>query len=994
MTGTVNGLFNREKAFLENLLAKHKKGTTNSVKQALKSEYEKAAKAVLNKGLRALSIEVQFMQNVKKGIMWFIDLLESGGIKRYKSLEGAQSKCLFTNYLNNEIANQARKYNTSELDTSTGKPIGTILDSSSKGSSTINRGTDSESAQNKPQPYVYNESHNLLRDFDNNIIGAINRMPAEKKAETIEWLKRGLAASELQISLNSTAGPESLLHPESSLLFQPSAQKRVSEKIKEAVEEIKKTSEKNSAMEKRITELEKEAAAQDAALSKISKDTADLTNSASEMENTASALDKDIAAFDKTVQSLKKQIEQQKEQEKARKGAIGDLKKKNEQEWSSINTLLGTGEITARGKNKKGTKKTELVSADIKKSTQEIKQLLKGMEDKAAALKKQRNTSEKRTDEALSKIKNYPKLEGAIKKMCRVEISMDAASKKGKKSSGKSSNKQPLAHTVTTAICDAAKKTNSPHEKALCSLSVKDICAEDSKEKSELQKSLEKCEKQPSLKSDIQKQENTVQQQIKDIQGLSDSIKFTAQLLNDTEKAILLARESKERERASFSETVAHLEEALKQPLQAVINTLQDAKQHMPLAEDLPFVLSETDSGGIDSSIRSLDKAINSLRLLNTYMYQRSDKLMDESQECQMSLSEATEEPTTEEQERIRPTEITSTLKTENVSILETTSEETLAPTVASNNSISKSSLPSIPEEPTTTEEVISTAETIIPTVPAIDESITITEKAVDETPATEKSFVGTETFIPTLSTIDESINTAEESLPEEYTGAEENLSTTPTETNPAILETSCNTTDEIPSTEYFDINDLDDIFKITMSGELTPEEKIKPLFTCEETETDPLTSPEISSSPSVPTTSEIPTTVKIPTTPKVSSSSSIPTTSETPTTPKVSSSPSVLTTSEIPTTSETPTTPKVSSSPSVPTTSEIPTTVETPAISASPVLPTVPLAVGTILPSAIEKNKTTENKTKRPRTKIKLGPRLHKNNTYVNRPLQIENIL
>ncbi|EIJ87179.1 hypothetical protein NEQG_02636 [Nematocida parisii ERTm3] len=616
------------------------------------------------------------------------------------------------------------------------------------------------------------------------------------------------------------------------------------------------------------------------------------------------------------------------------------------------------------------------------------------MEDKAAALKKQRNTSEKRTDEALSKIKNYPKLEGAIKKMCRVEISMDAASKKGKKSPGKSSSKQPLAHTVTTAICDAAKKTNSPHEKALCSLSVKDICAEDSKEKSELQKSLEKCEKQPSLKSDIQKQENTVQQQIKDIQGLSDSIKFTAQLLNDTEKAILLARESKERERASFSETVAHLEEALKQPLQAVINTLQDAKQHMPLAEDVPFVLSETDSGGIDSSIRSLDKAINSLRLLNTYMYQRSDKLMDESQECQMSLSEATEEPTTEEQERIRPTEITSTLKTENVSILETTSEETLAPTVASNNSISKSSLPSIPEEPTTTEEVISTAETIIPTVPAIDESITITEKAVDETPATEKPFVGTETFIPTLSTIDESINTAEESLPEEYTGAEENLSTTPTETNPAILETSCNTTDEIPSTEYFDINDLDDIFKITMSGELTPEEKIKPLFTCEETETDPLTSPEISSSPSVPTTSEIPTTVKIPTTPKVSSSSSIPTTSETPTTPKVSSSPSVLTTSEIPTTSETPTTPKVSSSPSVPTTSEIPTTVETPAISASPVLPTVPLAVGTILPSAIEKNKTTENKTKRPRTKIKLGPRLHKNNTYVNRPLQIENIL
>ncbi|KAI5166814.1 hypothetical protein NEAUS04_2611, partial [Nematocida ausubeli] len=426
--------------------------------------------------------------------------------------------------------------------------------------------TEAPSVRIDPTPPPRTWEQDMMQSFDSKVISAINNMPDAARANAAAWLRKSLAAGDIQLSHAAELDAQSTLHPANNFLLQPSAQRKVADRIQNSRQKEKDASAEIESLKDILRALKDETTKLSSTYSTIESRISQERNTTAEAHTHISSLQKDVSALNRDTQAILKQIAQTKtaieeyeEKQSAHLGSRRNMQAKIDALLEETGIGAGNTSLLKGSPDEKG--------CDSKKSIEPLRAML--VQEKAAVEVAASQASEalEHIGQSTRKVDAHLNQTVAFESACQVNMLSDA---------GVSS--LSLAQTVLSSVCKSVDQALHPNASASSNGTAQSKCFEYSEEAARLHEdAANHCSYWPLVQEGICEQVSMEDQYAQTLQDLSSEIKHILAEIEETGIANEADLDSKDKAiQKIVSETVnirAQLDETLTQIREGLTRT-------------------------------------------------------------------------------------------------------------------------------------------------------------------------------------------------------------------------------------------------------------------------------------------------------------------------------------------------------------------------------------------------------------------------------------
>ncbi|KAI5164973.1 hypothetical protein NEAUS04_2410, partial [Nematocida ausubeli] len=555
-----------------------------SAKGPTDKRYMPAAQGFLKSGMAVMASEIEFVDNVSNGIMQYINTINNRANAKQR-MRVKDTKCPFDQYIHQEREQPVQQergqpmQNTPHTAHTPSSHRGSVHSENQHPSSSrshANTGgsrrvqapqtTEAPSVRIDPTPPPRTWEQDMMQSFDSKVISAINNMPDAARANAAAWLRKSLAAGDIQLSHAAELDAQSTLHPANNFLLQPSAQRKVADRIQNSRQKEKDASAEIESLKDILRALKDETTKLSSTYSTIESRISQERNTTAEAHTHISSLQKDVSALNRDTQAILKQIAQTKtaieeyeEKQSAHLGSRRNMQAKIDALLEETGIGAGNTSLLKGSPDEKG--------CDSKKSIEPLRAML--VQEKAAVEVAASQASEalEHIGQSTRKVDAHLNQTVAFESACQVNMLSDA---------GVSS--LSLAQTVLSSVCKSVDQALHPNASASSNGTAQSKCFEYSEEAARLHEdAANHCSYWPLVQEGICEQVSMEDQYAQTLQDLSSEIKHILAEIEETGIANEADLDSKDKAiQKIVSETVnirAQLDETLTQIREGLTRT-------------------------------------------------------------------------------------------------------------------------------------------------------------------------------------------------------------------------------------------------------------------------------------------------------------------------------------------------------------------------------------------------------------------------------------
>ncbi|KAI5163651.1 hypothetical protein NEAUS03_2364, partial [Nematocida ausubeli] len=639
----------REAESIESLLSA--KGPTDT-------RYMPAAQGFLNSGMAVMASEIEFVDNVSNGIMQYINTINNRANLKHR-MHVKDTKCPFYQYIHEGSVHHTHEERGYPIHPARGHPIhperghpiylarghpvqnrphtahtpsshqGSVHSENQHPSSSRSHANTGESRQQHapqtteapsvridPTPPPRTWEQDMMQSFDSKVISAINNMPDAARASAAAWLRKSLAVGDIQLSHAAELDAQSSLHPANNFLLQPSAQRKVADRIQSSKQKEKDASAEIESLKDTLRALKDETTKLSSTYSTIESRISQKRNTTAETHTHISSLQKDVSALNRDTQAILKQIAQTKTAIEEYEGKQSAHLSSRRNMQAKIDALLEETGI--------GTENTSLLKGspdekgcDSKKSIEPLRAMLEQEKIAVEVAASQASEALEHIGQSMHKADAHLNQTVAFESACQINMPSDA---------GVSS--LSLAQTVLSSVCESVDQALHPNTSASSNGTAQSKCTECSEEAARLHEdAANHCSYWPLVQEGICEQVSMEAQYAQTLHGLSSSIKHILAEIEETGIASEADLDSKDKAiqkivsdtvniRAQLDETLTQIREGLPRTSTAsgasiTLNGPEHSKKYKTASQTLDMIgasaasLKEAESRAIARNARA-----------------------------------------------------------------------------------------------------------------------------------------------------------------------------------------------------------------------------------------------------------------------------------------------------------------------------------------------------------------------------------------------------